>query len=424
MAQIDRADRGTRLAVHARDRGHAGRVRLAVIGHAVRRHHHRGVRLADRVGDVAARVVVVARRVGEGPRVQPRASVRVCRACEVQTAQGHVAYTPRRARRRVRHSVVRHAVAGHADRRVRLRDVDGGSAAGVVVVLLAADGRRRRVMPRVRLRVAVLRQRHAADSSDRHAARMRLHVVSAGVVSNADNCVGLRDRQDAVVGENVVVVEPVIRIAERAGDHVTAGDDIARRGCRGCEGGSDSVVVEHADYRPRQRWQCGAVDLGLIVGGHIQRRLVDRQSARRGRSLEVGVPRITEADRVGGAARIEYVRVERSREMITAVQDRGLGHAVDGNRNRFARDQQAISVGVQNAADNGTGRAIGDRRRAQKAERWRRLQHLENDAGIGVIEGYRIVRREMSGQSVTASAENCPSRWVVGELTGHVCAGI
>src|SRR5205085_8451914 len=66
VAHVDGTDCRTSLTIDTGDRV-GGRVRIAVIGHVVRRDYDGGVSLADGVGDRGGCDVVVVRCAGEAP---------------------------------------------------------------------------------------------------------------------------------------------------------------------------------------------------------------------------------------------------------------------------------------------------------------------------------------------------------------------
>ncbi len=112
-----------------------GRVRVAIVGHAVTGDGAVGIGLVDVVGDRAAGVVVVARDIREGPGVSGVAAGGGVRgAAQIQPGQGLTLNTQTLARGRVRVAIVGHAVTGDGAVGIGLVDVVGDRAAGVVVV--------------------------------------------------------------------------------------------------------------------------------------------------------------------------------------------------------------------------------------------------------------------------------------------------
>ena len=140
---VNRAHRGSGLAIHTGDRRDGRRVRVAVIRHAVSRDRKRRVRLTDIIVNRAALVVVVG-RAGESPGIAVvGAGVGVYRSGHVNRAHrgsGLPIHTGnRRDGRRVRVAVIRHAVSRDRKRRVRLGDAIVNRAVLVVVVGSAGE---------------------------------------------------------------------------------------------------------------------------------------------------------------------------------------------------------------------------------------------------------------------------------------------
>ena len=114
-------------------------MRCAVIGHAVGRHHHRGVRLVDRIGDRGGPDVVVVGSAGEAPavgRVAPGVGVR--RVAHVDAADrgpSLAVHSGDGVGGRVRCAVIGHAIGRHHHRGVRLVDGQRSVVEGSEVVV-------------------------------------------------------------------------------------------------------------------------------------------------------------------------------------------------------------------------------------------------------------------------------------------------